>query len=132
MRECVSHFLRFLFTFFISFSVFATYYIRYALDRVLLAEHKAIESHKAQEALALEKARLAAEWAPLAQELTALKKVVELRDYQVWVDFGVGLGFWSLIAWRYPNLFGLVPILQSIIETIFCLFKATPTAYCKF
>jgi len=75
----------------------------------LLAEHKAIESHKAQEALAIEKARLAAEWAPLADEHQALKKVVELRDYQVWVRRLIGLiGMVEMFCWGGRELFWVV------------------------
>lgn len=86
---------------------------RYALDRVLLAEHKAIESHKSQEALAIEKARLAAEWAPLADEHQALKKVVELRDYQVWVRrFDWLIGVVEMLCWGGRELFWVLLIVM--------------------
>ena len=56
---------------------------KYALDRELLAEHKAIATHEAAAAVAAERARLAAEWEPLRARHEALRRSYELREYQL-------------------------------------------------
>lgn len=76
---------------------FCTHYVfistlsdRYRLDRQLLAAHQAAETRRAAAAVAAETARLAAEWAPLVEEHAALKRTLELRDYQVGGKAGRG------------------------------------------